>query len=114
MPLRPARRGSAAIVLAAWLTAATACTSSPRAGSSGPTAGPSSQPTPSAASPGPTAAPGPAVTIRASANGSLLLHGAYPHASSRCVHHQQPTFDARYPGTLSVARAKDGTLSLTV
>src|SRR5207248_313950 len=64
--------------------------------------------------PTPAGTPSAAVTIRAPSNGSILLHGGYPHRSSRCVHHEQPSFDARYPGTLSVTRAADGTLSLTV
>jgi stage II sporulation protein D len=51
------------------------------------------------------------VTI-APARGSLLVHGAYPHAASRCKHPEQPTLDARYPGKLTVTRAKDGTLDL--
>ena len=54
------------------------------------------------------------MTIRAPSNGSILLHGGYPHVGSRCVHHRQPTFDARYPGALSVTRESDGKLALTV
>jgi len=54
------------------------------------------------------------VTIRAAAGGSLRIRGAYPHVTSHCVHPTQPTLDARYPGTLVVRRADDGTLGLTV
>jgi len=53
-------------------------------------------------------------TIRAVGDGSLRVRGTYPHATSRCVHASQPTLDARYPGTLTVRRAADGTLGLTV
>jgi SpoIID/LytB domain protein len=54
------------------------------------------------------------VLIRPRANGSLRIHGTYPHASSECRHAEQPRLDARYPGTLAVRRASDGTLDLTV
>jgi stage II sporulation protein D len=46
--------------------------------------------------------------------GSFLVHGSYPKAPSRCRHATQPTLIARYPGTLSIRRGDDGTLSLTV
>jgi SpoIID/LytB domain protein len=52
-------------------------------------------------------------TIRAG-DGSLHVLGAYPHVKSRCAHPEQPKLDARYPGTLTVRRAGDGTLGLTV
>jgi stage II sporulation protein D len=72
-----------------------------------------------AASPSGTAAsPAPERdAVRVSAprrGGSLLLRGTYPQSSSRCAHHEQPTFEARYPGTLFVRRAGDGTLTLTL
>ena len=54
------------------------------------------------------------VTIRASAGGSLRVRGAYPHVTSRCAHATPPRLDARYPGTLVVRRADDGSLGLTV
>jgi stage II sporulation protein D len=60
-------------------------------------------------------APTPPEVARVSAprrGGSLLLHGKYPRQTSRCVDHEQPTFDARYPGTLFVRRAGDGSLTL--
>ena len=40
--------------------------------------------------------------IRARENGSLRIHGTYPHASSECRHPEQPRLEARYPGTLAV------------
>jgi SpoIID/LytB domain protein len=52
--------------------------------------------------------------IRPRENGSLRIHGAYPHAPSECRHPEQPRLEARYPGTLAVRRASDGTLDLTV
>ncbi len=55
-----------------------------------------------------------AVTIRPPSGGWLLLHGAYHHATSSCVHKTQPALDARYPGTLTATRAADGTITLTL
>jgi SpoIID/LytB domain protein len=54
------------------------------------------------------------VTIRANADGTVRVHGTYPHVASHCVHATQPKLDARYPGTLTVHRRDDGTLALTV
>jgi stage II sporulation protein D len=42
------------------------------------------------------------------------VSGSYPHARSRCKHPHQPSLKARYPGTLSIRRAADGTLGITV
>ncbi|MGZ4149834.1 MAG: SpoIID/LytB domain-containing protein, partial [Actinomycetota bacterium] len=93
------------------------CTASPTTttGPASPTSAPSSAaPTSAAPSPTPlTLAPGAGVTI-VPTRGSLLVHGAYPHVASRCKHPEQPTLDARYPGRLTVSRAKDGTLGLTL
>jgi peptidoglycan hydrolase-like amidase len=50
--------------------------------------------------------------LRAPATGSFLVHGRYPHVDSPCRDAEQPTLTARYPGTLAVRRAGDGTLSL--
>ena len=52
--------------------------------------------------------------IRPRENGSLRIHGTYPHAPSECRHPEQPRLEARYPGMLAVRRASDGTLDLTV
>jgi stage II sporulation protein D len=54
------------------------------------------------------------VRIQSPKGGSLLVHGAYPHTTSRCVHPEQPSLLARYPGTMSVKRSSAGTLTLTV
>jgi stage II sporulation protein D len=42
------------------------------------------------------------------------VRGRYPHVESRCVHFHQPVFEARYPGTIAVRRAADGSFSLLV
>jgi SpoIID/LytB domain protein len=52
--------------------------------------------------------------IRPREKGSLRIRGTYPHAASVCRHPEQPRLEARYPGTLAVRRASDGTLDLTV
>jgi stage II sporulation protein D (peptidoglycan lytic transglycosylase) len=52
--------------------------------------------------------------VEAPAGGTLLVHGTYPKVESRCVRYHRPRLAARYPGALSVRRADDGTLSLTV
>jgi SpoIID/LytB domain protein len=54
------------------------------------------------------------IDLRATGGGSLLVHGTYPRSPSSCRHHEQPRFVARYPGTLTVRRADDGSLSLIV
>ncbi|HYV02902.1 MAG TPA: SpoIID/LytB domain-containing protein, partial [Actinomycetota bacterium] len=52
--------------------------------------------------------------IRAPDGGSLLVRGRYPRTPSKCVRPERPSLLARYPGTLSVKRSDDGTLSLNV
>lgn len=92
------------------------CTGSPTTStntSGSPAAPATSAPASAPTSPSSTIPVGRSVTI-APARGSLLAHGTYPHATSRCKHPEQPTLDARYPGTLTVTRAKDGTLGLTL
>jgi len=54
------------------------------------------------------------VRIRPPEGGSFLVRGTYPRVRSRCVRPEQPSLTGRYPGTLSVERAEDGTLALTV
>lgn len=46
--------------------------------------------------------------------GSFLVRGSYPHAGSECVDAEQPRLKARYPGRLTIRRADDGSLTLTV
>ena len=101
----------------ALLFAAVGCTSTvttaapPSPQPSVPTTASSS--TSASASPGTSVSPD-VVVIQPRGNGSLRIHGAYPHAASACRHPEQPRLDARYPGTLAVRRASDGTLDLTV
>ena len=54
------------------------------------------------------------VLLRAPSGGSFLLHGSYPHVTSTCKRAEQPDLTARYPGSLAVRRAADGTLSIIV
>jgi SpoIID/LytB domain protein len=99
------------------LLAVAACTSTvttAEAPSPQPSASPSTSASTSPA-PSPSASTSPdLVVIRPRENGSLRIHGTYPHASSECRHPEQPRLEARYPGTLAVRRASDGTLDLTV
>ena len=78
-------------------------------------AGRSATPAPVSPSAG-TSPPTPAVAARLlpPPSGSFLVRGRYPRIESRCVDAEQPKLLARYPGTLRVRPADDGTLTLTV
>lgn len=52
--------------------------------------------------------------MEAPAGSTLLVRGIYPKVESRCVGYHRARLAARYPGSLSVRREDDGTLSLTV
>jgi SpoIID/LytB domain protein len=108
------RAGSA---LAALLVLV-ACTGEPSTPDepSGPATEGSSSPTGPTASPSASADPAPlrSVRLRPPEDGSFLVRGRYPRVESSCVDHEQPRLLARYPGTLSIAREDDGTLSVTV
>ena len=54
------------------------------------------------------------VSIRPPRHGNFRVRGVYPWSASRCVDAERPTFGGRYPGTLSVRTADDGTLTATV
>jgi stage II sporulation protein D len=54
------------------------------------------------------------VTIDPPADGSFVVRGTYPRVRSKCVRPKQPVLAARYPGSLTAARAEDGTVTLTV
>ena len=54
------------------------------------------------------------VTIRSPHGGSFRVRGTYPWSPSSCVRPDRPTLDGRYPGTLSVRTADDGSLTVTV
>ena len=100
------------------LTSMVACTSAP-----GPTNPSGSAPAPVSVSPveptSPTPSPEPIgdsglVRLGSPAHGSFLVRGVYPDVHSPCLHAERPRLTARYPGTLAVRRADDGTLSLVV
>jgi SpoIID/LytB domain protein len=52
----------------------------------------------------------PRVTFVAGRGGSVLVHGAYPTVHTRCVRRIQPTLHARFPGSIEIGKAADGTL----
>jgi stage II sporulation protein D len=46
--------------------------------------------------------------------GSFVVHGRFPWVPSPCLASERPTLTGRFPGTLRIERADDGTLSLAV
>jgi stage II sporulation protein D len=54
------------------------------------------------------------ITVAPPDDGSFLVRGSYPRAPSPCVDPERRRLVARYPGTLWVERAEDGTLELLV
>jgi stage II sporulation protein D len=69
--------------------------------------------TDSTGSTGPTGAGADAIVLRPPSGGSFLVRGRYPFVLSICERPEQPKLVARYPGSLSVERADDGSLALT-
>ncbi|MGH2636107.1 MAG: SpoIID/LytB domain-containing protein [Actinomycetota bacterium] len=114
-----ARRSRHVLRLVAVLLLVSACTSEPPGGASpsatteSPTGATSATPSPSPSG-GEETPVADAVRLRAPDGGSFLVRGTYPRVRSECVDPDRPSLTARYPGTLSVERADDGTLSLTV
>jgi SpoIID/LytB domain protein len=105
--------GRAGGLAAAVLLVLAACTSGPEPSRPSPTDR-DGEPTPSPSGPGePGVVPGPA-SLEAPEGGSMLVRGSYPRVASRCAGAERRTLLARYPGTLTVERADDGTLALTV
>ena len=45
-------------------------------------------------------------------SGSFLVRGLFPKSTSSCKHVHRATLKARYPGTLSITSADDGSLSI--
>jgi SpoIID/LytB domain protein len=118
----PRHRWSWARTTAAVLAAAMiACTASPREEGSIPTSGsPSASPPSPATAPGGSASADPvgpeATTLRLTPppGGSFLVRGRYPFVPTECVDAERPTLTGRFPGTLHVRRADDGTMTVTV
>jgi stage II sporulation protein D len=54
------------------------------------------------------------IVLAPASGGSFLVRGLYPKVASSCKHAHRGTIKARYPGSLSVRSAEDGTLSVTV
>jgi stage II sporulation protein D len=103
------------IAVAATLVMAAACTSEPpRTESSSPPSAPagSATTTPASASPSPEAKLW--ARLAPPERGTFLVRGRYPRAGSGCVDPEQPVLLARFPGTLRVRRAEDGSLALAV
>ena len=82
--------------------------------------GSTSTPVPSATTPTTSpavATPSPSVVaagraVMVPAHGSFLVRGLYPKSQSNCKHVHRGSLEARYPGTLSVKSADDGSLSI--
>jgi stage II sporulation protein D (peptidoglycan lytic transglycosylase) len=90
---------------------------------------PTAPPTPTTATATPTAAGSPSpkpglgslpepgdtsVRLTPPPGGSFLVRGRYPWAPTRCRDPEPTTLTGRFPGTLEIRRADDGTLSLTI
>ncbi len=89
--------------------------------SSAPTSTSPSPPSPAAStapSPSPSNDPlgegGDSVRLTAPPGGSFLVRGTFPFVPSPCRDPERPSLTGRFPGTLRVRRAADGTLALTV
>ena len=54
------------------------------------------------------------VSIKPPQDGSFLVRGAYPKSQSNCKRTHRATIEARYPGTVSVRSADDGTMSIVL
>lgn len=104
--------------MAVLVLVSVACTSTTEPA---PSVGSSSRPAPVSPTPSISVSEGPGqigvsglVRVQAPAGGSFRVNGAYPRTESSCRDAEQPRLTARYPGTLAVRHADDGTLSLTV
>jgi len=75
---------------------------------------------PSPGSPTPSATPATAAPVSANritlklpgGSGSFLVRGLFPKSTSSCKHVHRGTLAARYPGTLAITSADDGSLSI--
>src|SRR5919106_831972 len=112
MAARDPRRSPPRLITAMLFVVIVACTSERGVGTHPPCrVSPSRASTPSA--PGGDVATN-SVRIEPPLDGSFLVGGSYPRVRSSCKDPDQPKLTARYPGTLTVERAADGTLSVTV
>jgi stage II sporulation protein D len=115
---RPSSRP--AVLVIAVVAVLTSCTGDPSpSGSAAPSsmrAGSGSSPSVDAtpATPSATRVADGQASLSPPAHGSFLVRGEYPRVESRCRRARQPILRARYPGTLSVQRIDDGTLSVLV
>ena len=103
--------------IAAALLVALACTEPSRdvPSASDPTPTPTRSPTASPSPPEELAEPAASsIKLTSAPGGSFLVRGRYPFAPSSCRDPEQPILTGRFPGTLRVRRADDGTISLTV
>ena len=69
---------------------------------------------PASPDPGPLELTAARASLRPPHGGSFRVRGTYPWRPSRCVHPERPTLDGRYPGTLAIRTADDGTLTVSV
>ena len=94
----------AASTLASTCTATDPGAPSTKSASEAPTRTPSSPSVPPSATPEARAW----TRVTAPAGGTLLVRGRYPTFASSCVDPEQPVLAARYPGTVRVRLAEDG------
>ena len=69
---------------------------------------------PASPDPGPLELTAARVAIRPPQHGSFRVRGTYPWRPSPCVRPDRPILDGRYPGTLVIRTADDGTLTVAV
>ena len=69
---------------------------------------------PASPDPGPLELTAARVAIRPPQHGSFRVRGTYPWRPSPCVRPERPILDGRYPGTLVIRTADDGTLTVAV
>lgn len=101
--------------LAVTLALVGACTGPPGGPAAAEGSGPSGAASAAVTTPTPPAsAATDVVRLIPPSHGSFLVRGAYREAPSPCRRHHRPVLRGRYPGTLLVRRAGDGSLELTV
>ena len=101
------------------LVIAAGCTASSQDGTATSTTSASPPPASTSAAPSPSVGDlggGDPASVRLSSppGGSFLVRGTFPYAPSPCRDPERPLLTGRFPGTLRVRLAADGTLALTV